>query len=66
MSKKKNSTPYLAEVYETTCKKTKQLREAGYTVVEKWECDFEEQKKTDPSLLCSIHPAFWKKKSTWR
>ena len=40
----------LAEVYEATCKKTQQLRDAGYTVIEMWECDFQEQKKTDPAL----------------
>lgn len=40
----------LAEVHEATCKKTEQLRNAGYTVIEMWECDFEEQKKTNPAL----------------
>ena len=40
----------LAEVYEETCKKTKKLRDAGYTVFEKWEHDFEDDKKTDPVL----------------
>ena len=41
----------LAEVFEATCKKTQQLRNAGYTVIEKWEHDFEEQKKTDQALI---------------
>ena len=40
----------LAEVYEATLKKTKQLRDAGYIVIEQWECEFEEAKKTDPAL----------------
>lgn len=40
----------LVEVYEATLKKTARLRNAGYTVIEQWECDFLEQKKTDPAL----------------
>ena len=38
------------EVYEATCKKTTILRDAGYTVIEKWGCEFAHQKKTDPEL----------------
>ena len=41
----------IAEVYEATCKKTQQLRDAGYEVIEKWEHDFEAQKKTDSALM---------------
>ncbi|KAK9720168.1 hypothetical protein QE152_g22256 [Popillia japonica] len=26
--------------YEDTCAKTERLREAGYEVIERWECDF--------------------------
>ena len=26
------------------------LRQAGYQVIEKWECDFNQDKKTDPQL----------------
>ena len=38
------------EVYQATCLKTGILRDAGYTVIEKWGCEFAEQKKTDPEL----------------
>ena len=38
------------EVYQATCLKTAILREAGYTVIEKWGCKFAKQKKTDPEL----------------
>ena len=41
----------IAEIYEATCKKTQQLRNAGYNVIEKWEHDFEKEKKTDPALI---------------
>ena len=41
----------IAEIYEATCKKTQQLRNAGYNVIEKWEHDFEREKKTDPALI---------------
>lgn len=50
---KKNNCPpdrTISEVYEATCKKTEQLRQAGYTVIEKWECQFENEKKTDKQL----------------
>ena len=40
----------IEEDYEATCKKTAILRDAGYTVIEKWGCDFANQKKTDPEL----------------
>lgn len=38
------------EVYEATQRKTEMLRRAGYTVIEKWECAFNKDKKTDPQL----------------
>ena len=38
------------EVYYTTEKKAAMLRQAGYQVIEKWECDFNPDKKTDPQL----------------
>ena len=41
----------IAEIYEATCKKTQQLRNAGYNVIEKWEHVFEKEKKTDPALI---------------
>ena len=40
----------IEEVYEATQRKTEILRRAGYTVIEKWECEFNEDKKTDPQL----------------
>ena len=40
----------ISEIYEATCKKTEQLRQAGYTVIDKWECQFENEKKTDKQL----------------
>ena len=41
----------ISEIYEDTCKKTQKLRQAGYTVIEKWEHDFEVDKKTNPTLI---------------
>ena len=38
------------EVYEATERKAAMLRLCGYHVVEKWECEFQEEKKTDPAL----------------
>ena len=38
------------EKYEATLKKTAILRAAGYTVIEKWECQFENEKKADKQL----------------
>ena len=40
----------VSEVYEATLKKTAILRDAGYTVIEMWGCDFAKQKETDPEL----------------
>lgn len=50
--KKRNCHPdrTIDEVYLATCLKTAILRDAGYTVIEKWGCEFAEQKKTDPEL----------------
>lgn len=50
--KKRNCHPDrpIDKVYEATCLKTAILRDAGYTVIEKWGCEFAEQKKTDPEL----------------
>ena len=38
------------EVYEATERKATMLRLCGYHAVEKWECEFQEEKKTDPAL----------------
>lgn len=40
----------IEEVFEATQKRVKMLRDVGYTVVEKWGCEFREQKKTDLQL----------------
>ena len=41
----------ISEIFEATCKKTQKLRQAGYTVIEKWDHDFEVDKKTNPTLI---------------
>ena len=38
------------EVYYATERKAAMLRQAGYQLIEKWECDFNQDKKTDPRL----------------
>lgn len=38
------------QVYEATVRKTQMLWQAGYTVIEKWECEYKEDKKTNPEL----------------
>lgn len=38
------------EVYEATVRKATMLRQAEYKVVLKWECEFKEEKKSDPEL----------------
>lgn len=40
----------IQEMYEATLRKSKMLRWAGYTIVGKWECEFENDKKTDPQI----------------
>ena len=35
------------QVYEATVRKTQMLRQAGYTVIEKWECEYQKGKKTN-------------------
>ena len=41
----------ISKVYEATCKKTNHLRQAGYKVIEKWEHDFEVDKKSNPAVI---------------
>lgn len=38
------------EVCEATLRKTRMLQQAGYTVIEKWECDLKQEKKTNLQL----------------
>ncbi|CAH3027090.1 unnamed protein product, partial [Porites evermanni] len=40
----------IEETYEATLKRTAILQAAGYTVIEKWGCEFNHDKKTDPEL----------------
>jgi len=40
----------LYEVYDHTREKIKTLRDHGYRVLEKWECEWEQDIKTDPDL----------------
>ena len=40
----------VAEVYEATQLKTAILRDSGFTVIEKWGCEFAQDQKTDPEL----------------
>ena len=50
---KKNCHPdrTISEIFEATCQKTQKLRQAGYTVIEKWEHDFEIEKETNSTLI---------------
>lgn len=38
------------QVYEATVRKTQMLRQAGYTVIKKWECKYQRDKKTNVEL----------------
>lgn len=40
----------MSEVYDATLTTASMLRLPGYEVIEKWECDFKEEKKTNPQL----------------
>jgi len=42
------------EVYQATLQKTAYLRECGYTVIEKWGCEFQNDQKTDPELIAFL------------
>ena len=43
------------EVYQATLKKAAMLREAGYTVIEEWECHFKQEKKTNVELQAFLN-----------
>lgn len=43
------------EVYDATLKKAAMLRQAGYTLVECWECEFNEEKKTNSQLKAFLN-----------
>ena len=40
----------IQEVYDETLKKAVMLRQAGHTLIEKWECEFKKDKATDANL----------------
>ena len=40
----------IQEVYDETLKKAAMLRQAGHTLIEKWECEFKKDKATDANL----------------
>ena len=41
----------ISEIFAATLQKTQKLRQAGYTVIEKWEHDFEIEKKSNPTVM---------------
>ena len=49
----------VAELYETTKKKTELLKNAGYRVVEAWECDFKKTLAKDPELKDMVNGLEW-------
>ena len=42
------------EVYEKTLDKTKKLRTLGYSVIEKWSCQWEKEKTADPNIASYV------------
>ena len=47
------------EIYQVTQRKTELLKEAGYTVKEQWECDFNKKLKQCPNLQEQIDKMSW-------
>ena len=45
----------MEEVYDVTCAKTALLRSIGFTVVEMWECFWDDLSKHDPRLIQFLH-----------
>ena len=45
----------MEEVYDATCAKTALLRSMGFTVVEMWECFWDDLSKHDPRLIQFLH-----------
>ena len=46
---------FMEEVYDATCAKTALLRSMGFTVVEMWECFWDDLSKHDPRLIQFLH-----------
>ena len=47
------------EMYQATKVKTKLIREAGYTVIEKWECQFKKELKMDEDMKATVTKMTW-------
>ena len=47
------------ELYQATQRKTELLKQAGYNVVEKWECDFRKELKQNEALQENIEKMSW-------
>ena len=47
------------ELYQATQRKTELLKQAGYNVVEKWECDFRKELKQNEALQENIEKTSW-------
>ena len=47
------------EIYQATQRKTELLKQAGYNVVEKWECDFRKELKQNEALQENIEKMSW-------
>ena len=45
----------MEEVYDANCAKTALLRSMGFTVVEMWECFWDDLSKHDPRLIQFLH-----------
>ena len=47
------------EIFQVTQRKTELLKQAGYIVVEKWECDFRKEMKQNETLQEQIEKMLW-------
>ena len=47
------------EIYQVTQRKNDLLKQAGFTVVEKWECDFKKELKAYPGLQENVNMMSW-------
>ena len=45
----------MEEVYDVTCAKTALLRSIGFTMVEMWDCFWDDLSKHDPRLIQFLH-----------
>ena len=47
------------EIFQVTQRKTELLKQAGYTVIEQWECDFRKEMKQNETLQEQIEKMSW-------